>query len=221
MEDEKLEKGFEGFVDQHGELAQELAENGQNPDYLFIACMDSRSAPEHVFNLDPGDSFTDRPMGGILLPYEEGDKLSIQNNARFAFAAVKGAEKFVLMGHTECGFAEGVAGEVQHPQITPWLDMGRSIREQAARNLGTSTAAELQPEIERLIPIVNLQNAMTYPAIQELVAANKIEIGAFLYNLKEQAIYRYNPEEGQYEPYVGNDKVDQHACAQGCTHGDP
>jgi len=46
-----------------------LAETGQNPDIMVIACCDSRVAPELIFNTMPGEIFVVRNISNLVPPY--------------------------------------------------------------------------------------------------------------------------------------------------------
>lgn len=49
---------------------RKLAIEGQQPGALVIACCDSRSAPEAIFNCGPGEVFVVRNVANIVPPYE-------------------------------------------------------------------------------------------------------------------------------------------------------
>ena len=58
---DSLLAGYQTFMSEHfaSETARykELAEKGQAPETLVIACCDSRAAPETIFNSAPGEMF--------------------------------------------------------------------------------------------------------------------------------------------------------------------
>src|SRR5512143_691238 len=47
-----------------------LAEQGQRPPTMVVACSDSRSAPETVFDAGPGELFVVRNVGALVPIYE-------------------------------------------------------------------------------------------------------------------------------------------------------
>ena len=51
-------------------LYHSLAERGQAPDAMVIACCDSRAAPETIFGLGPGEIFVFRNIANLVPPYE-------------------------------------------------------------------------------------------------------------------------------------------------------
>ncbi len=71
---DKLIAGYRSFM--AANLAQEtarykeLADIGQTPETLVIACCDSRAAPEIIFNTAPGEIFVLRNVANLIPPYE-------------------------------------------------------------------------------------------------------------------------------------------------------
>lgn len=192
---ETLKEGFARFRERHGNCADELTARGQTPEYLFIGCMDSRAAAEIVFDLKPGDCFGDRPMGTLVPPYKDGDMLSIQNNAKFAFAASIGVSTIVVMGHTDCGVAEGLAKGLDHPQITPWLEAGKP------QNMNDNEAFD-RNAIEREIPISSYNNALSHPALQENIESGTFDVIVLLYDMHNAQILEYNPSKQQWSIFA-------------------
>ena len=47
-----------------------LAEDGQTPQVMVIACCDSRTAPETIFSAQPGKIFVVRNVANLVPPYE-------------------------------------------------------------------------------------------------------------------------------------------------------
>ena len=48
---------------------QDLADKGQEPETMIIACCDSRAAPETIFNARPGEIFVTRNVANMVPPY--------------------------------------------------------------------------------------------------------------------------------------------------------
>src|SRR5258708_37421975 len=60
---------------------EDLARKGQNPEYLVIACSDSRADPATIFSASPGELFVVRNVAGRLAPCEPDSR---QRGARAA-----------------------------------------------------------------------------------------------------------------------------------------
>ena len=69
-----LLNGYRSFKDsryarEHGRY-RSLAVHGQTPEVMVIACCDSRSAPETIFDAAPGEIFVVRNVANMVPPYE-------------------------------------------------------------------------------------------------------------------------------------------------------
>ena len=83
----RRERDLPGEVAAHG--------NGQHPPIAIVGCIDSRAAPELVFDLGIGEAFDIRLAGAIV------DDAAL-GSLEFACGAA-GAVMLVVLGHTGCG----------------------------------------------------------------------------------------------------------------------
>jgi carbonic anhydrase len=72
---------------------------GQTPFACVLACIDSRSAPELVFDQQIGDLFVARVAGNVATP-------EVLGSFEYA-AAVAGAKAIIVLGHNHCGAVKG------------------------------------------------------------------------------------------------------------------
>jgi carbonic anhydrase len=80
-----------------------LEEDGQSPRTMVVACSDSRSGPETVFDASPGELFVVRNVAA-LVPVYEPDARSHAASAALEFAVLAlGVRSIVVMGHGRCG----------------------------------------------------------------------------------------------------------------------
>ena len=70
--------GYQNFMSGRYDTDQarykELAKTGQKPQTMVIACCDSRSAPEVVFDSGPGEMFVVRNVANLVPPYSPDDQ---------------------------------------------------------------------------------------------------------------------------------------------------
>jgi carbonic anhydrase len=163
---EKLKAGNRRFVEgtMHNRdlsaQAQRTA-SGQYPFAVVLSCLDSRSAPEIVFDQGVGDLFVARVAGNVI----SDDMLG-----SFEFATkVSGSKVIVVMGHSACGAVMGACDGVElgHltgllAKITPAVD-ATPVAADAQRNASnakfveavTKASVKLQAaEILRQSPII-------------------------------------------------------------------
>jgi carbonic anhydrase len=87
--------------------------NGQAPFAAILGCMDSRVAPELVFDQRLGDIFAVRIAGNFV-------NTDILGSLEYA-TQVAGAKLIVVLGHTECGAVKGAIDDVKLGNLTATL----------------------------------------------------------------------------------------------------
>ncbi|WP_411376331.1 SulP family inorganic anion transporter [Arthrobacter sp. MPF02] len=128
-----INKYHRRFADKVQPMVQDLTD-GQDPDTLFVACVDSRVNPNLITSSGPGDLLTLRNIGNVVC--QDGRDASIDAVLSFA---VKGldVDSIVVCGHSNCGAmkaviadAGGDAGPSLGAGFDAWLDHARpSYRE--------------------------------------------------------------------------------------------
>ena len=85
------------------ERYRRLADEGQRPRTMVVACSDSRSGPETVFDASPGELFIVRNVAALVPVYAPDDR-SHAASAALEFAVLRlGVRTIVVMGHGRCG----------------------------------------------------------------------------------------------------------------------
>jgi len=105
LEDDMLERDYPDQVKATGA--------GQYPHSIVLSCIDSRAAPELLFDQGIGDIFSPRIAGNFV--DEE-----LLGSMEFA-AAVAGSKALVVLGHTECGAVKGACDGVELGNLTKTL----------------------------------------------------------------------------------------------------
>ena len=99
----------------------EKLSEGQNPDFLYIGCSDSRVTAEDLMGLSAGEVFVHRNIGNVI----SNTDLNVMSVINYSVAHLN-VKHIVVCGHYDCG---GVKAAMQ-PQdmgiINPWL---RNIRD--------------------------------------------------------------------------------------------
>lgn len=115
----RLKKGNDRFVagrPAHRDLLQEarLTAAGQHPFAAIVSCLDSRTAPEQVFDQGIGDIFCARVAGNVV-------NKDIVGSLEYACSVV-GARLIVVVGHESCGAVKGAVDRVKLGNLTGLLD---------------------------------------------------------------------------------------------------
>jgi carbonic anhydrase len=86
---------------------------GQAPFAAVLGCMDSRTAPELVFDQNIGDIFAVRVAGNFV-------NTDILGSLEYA-TQVAGAKLIVVLGHSDCGAVKGAIDHVELGNLTAAL----------------------------------------------------------------------------------------------------
>jgi carbonic anhydrase len=211
---EGLLKGFAdfrvGYYRDHLELFEKLATQGQSPKILIVACADARVDPGILTQTKPGDIFTVRNIGAIVPPAQiPPDDRQHGTSAAIEFA-VRGldVEHIVILGHALCGgiasLVEGDKSAVAHyDYLSTWMAVAQDVRELAVRQLKDRPPAVIKRAVEQAAVVNSVVNLMGFPWIAERVAAGKLVLHAWWFNLMEGQLYAFNPETADFDPVMG------------------
>lgn len=149
---------------------------GQYPFASFVACIDSRTAPELVFDQSIGDVFTARVAGNFV-------NEDIVGSLEYA-AKVAGSRVIVVLGHTHCGAIKGACDGVKMGNLTGLLDklMPAVNASKIEGDRSSKNHAFVQDVAE-----VNVQQTVqkirdTSPILKELEDQGKIKIVGAMYD---------------------------------------
>ncbi len=100
-----------------GESAQ-----GQQPNYLWIGCADSRVPPNRLLNLPPGEVFVHRNIANQIPPND----LNSQSVLLYAIEVLF-VKHIIVCGHTGCGGMHAATDDRDHGSIDEWLKPVKKI----------------------------------------------------------------------------------------------
>jgi carbonic anhydrase len=171
----------------------ELAQHGQRPETLVIACSDSRSDPATIFDAGPGELFVVRNIAAIVPPLEIDDAHH-GTSAAIAFAVmVLNVRNILVMGHAQCsGVAAALHGGLADdiPFVRPWIDL---LKPAVARMDPSADKASLSAALERDTVRLSMERLMTYPFIAERVRASQLEINGARFGIADGKLELFNP----------------------------
>jgi len=179
-----LLEGYREFRD--GRLAKEseryrkLAEQGQKPESLIIACCDSRAAPEIIFNAVPGEIFVIRNVANLVPPYKpDGEYHSTSAALEFAVQSLK-VEHIVVLGHGRCGGIKAALDPSDEPLspgdfIGRWMELLAPAVEAVTSNQWM-TSAERQTALERISIRHSIANLRSFPCISILEERDRLTL---------------------------------------------
>lgn len=96
---------------------------GQNPEFLYIGCSDSRVTAEDLMGLQPGEVFIHRNVANQVIPTDNNINAVIQ----YAVEHLK-VKHIIVCGHYECGGVKAALHPTDMGQLNSWLQTLRDVR---------------------------------------------------------------------------------------------
>ena len=166
-----------------------LANKGQSPETLVIACSDSRVDPQTVFGAAPGEMFVVRNVAGLVPTYQPDARYHGTSAAVEYAVRVLKVPRVVVLGHAQCGgvqaMVEGAPAEAQD-FVEPWMSMARSVLRDVHDHHAPGLLSRCEVEVVRL----SLANLMTFPWIAEEVDAGRVALAGFRFEIRTGILER-------------------------------
>jgi len=198
--------GYQSFMSARYQVEKpryrELAETGQKPTAMIIACCDSRAAPETIFDAHPGELFVVRNVANLVPPFEP-DANRHGTSAAIEFAVVAlGISDIVVMGHGRCGGIRAALDPSAGPLgegdfIGKWMSLLRPVAEKVG-SYSALTPAERQIALERLSIRNSIQNLRTFPYVQALEAEGKLTIHGAWFDISNGELWVMDNTTGDF-----------------------
>ena len=179
-----------------------LAEDGQRPRAMIIACCDSRVMATDVFGGEAGDFFVHRNIANLVPSYEpDGRSHGTSATIEYAVIALK-IEHLIVMGHYGCGgvrgchdMLAGMAPELDTPTsfVGTWLRLLKPGYE-ALSGRGLAYEARIEA-LEKEAVLVSLANLMTFPFVGEAVAAETLQLHGVWKDISDGDLEFFDPDE--------------------------
>lgn len=158
---------------------------GQYPFASFVACIDSRSTPEQVFDLGVGDAFSTRVAGNTV-------NEDILGSLEYA-SKVAGSRVIVVLGHTSCGAIKGACDDVKMGNLTALLDKFKpavsAARTEGERNSKNNKFVHDVTElnVKQTVEAIRARS----PILKEMEDQGKIRIVGALYDTSSGKVLWY------------------------------
>ncbi|MEZ4404383.1 MAG: carbonic anhydrase [Kofleriaceae bacterium] len=182
---------FVANTPRHNDLAAQRAATAtsQAPIAAILSCIDSRSAPETVFDLAIGDVFAPRIAGNFVTP-------ELIGSLEFA-TKVAGSKLVVVMGHTECGAVKGACDGVRLGNLTSVIEAIEPSVDAVAAEVGGERSSKNKPlvtaatlhNVERNVALLREKSQV----LRELEAAGSIAIVGAIHDLATGEVQFIDP----------------------------
>lgn len=203
---ETLLAGYRHFMS--GRYAHEsdryrlLAETGQKPHTLLVACCDSRSAPETIFDCGPGELFVVRNVANMVPPYEPDGQFHATSAALEYAVQVLKIRDIVVMGHGRCGGIQAALDPLDEPLspgdfIGKWMGLLRPAAEQIQSN-ALMTQGERQTALERVSIRNSINNLRTFPCVRILEEQGKMHLHGAWFDISTGELWVMDGKTGDF-----------------------
>jgi len=199
--------GYRTFMREHfaHETARyrHLADKGQSPETLVIACCDSRAAPETIFNAAPGEIFVLRNVANLIPPYEpDGEYHAASAALEFAVQSLK-VKNIVVMGHGRCGGIKAALDTESAPLspgdfIGKWMSLIAPAAEAVSGNQ-LMTQSERQTALERISIRYSINNLRTFPCVDILEKKGKLTLHGAWFDISTGELWVMDHQTGDFK----------------------
>ncbi len=203
---ERLLDGYHAFLAgryvHEAKRYRDLADEGQKPRTMVIACCDSRAAPETIFDCGPGELFVVRNVANLVPPYRpDGEYHGTSAALEFAVQSLK-VDNIVVLGHGRCG---GIAASLDQNAIPlspgdfigSWMNLVKPAAEVISANT-LLTPSERQRAMERVSIRFSLQNLRTFPCVSILEGKSRLTLHGAWFDISTGELSIMDPETGDF-----------------------
>ncbi|ASN21564.1 SulP family inorganic anion transporter [Arthrobacter sp. YN] len=196
-----IDKYHRRHADKVRPLVQELTES-QNPDTLFVACVDSRVNPNLITSSGPGDLLTLRNIGNVVC--SDGRDASIDSTLSFAVKALS-VDSIVICGHSNCGAMKAVIADAEGSApalgagFDAWLEHARPSYSALLAGHPVARAAEAEgySRLDQLSMVniaLQLRKLEDHPVTGPALASGSVQATGLFYDICTARVVLVTPE---------------------------
>jgi carbonic anhydrase len=180
------------------EWFRQLAQKGQSPRAMVIACCDSRVAITSVFGQRTGELFVHRNIANLVPPYTpDGQHHGTGAAVEFAVTSLK-VQHILVVGHSKCGGVRGCIDMCtghndalleKSSLVGRWLDVLRPGFERV-KSIGDADLRQTALEKEGIH--VSLENLLGYPFVKQAVDADTLTLHGIWADISEMDLETFD-----------------------------
>jgi carbonic anhydrase len=178
---------------------RQLAELGQSPNAMVIACCDARVDVSAIFDAEPGALFIMRNVANLVPPYEPEGKYHGTSAAVEYAALILKVPHIVVLGHSHCGgvkaYRERQKGKPDSTTfIGPWLTLldGLDVKESEIFEYGQEAAFELAAIRQ------SLANLRSFPAIRKREKEELLDLHGLYFDIGSGGLLALDEDAGDF-----------------------
>ena len=152
---------------------------GQNPEFLYIGCSDSRVTAEDLMGIQPGQAFIHRNIANLVNNVD----LSVMTVLNYALRHLN-VNHVVVCGHYNCGGVKAAMQPADLGILNPWL---RNIRDVYRIHKDELNAIENEGKrYDRLVELNDQEqcvNLLKTAAVQQAIAERGLTVHGWVFDM--------------------------------------
>lgn len=181
---------------------ERLAEKGQKPKILIIACSDSRVSPSVLFNTPPGAIFVARNIANIVPPHDpDGRPRSIGAAVEYAIKVLNVSD-IIVKGHAHCGGVKALVnrgeGLPETDYLKPWVEVAAPARALLPTNFDSLDDSGKRRASEFAVIQNSIMNLSGYPWVRERLESGGLKLHGWHFDIHDGKLSRLDHESGEW-----------------------
>lgn len=198
---EKLITGYKYFHEHYFQeeraLFDSLAEKGQKPKVLVIACSDSRVDPSILLHCQPGDLFVIRNVANLVPPCEVDSSYHGTSAALDFGVRILGIRHIIVFGHTDCGgihsfFSSEHAALLSNGFIASWMRPTLQAYDITNKRHPNFSIDEKERCCSQYSVLNSLRNVATFPWIKERLDDHSLFLHGWFFDMTTGVIQMFD-----------------------------
>lgn len=153
---------------------------GQNPEFLYIGCSDSRVTAEDLMGINPGEAFIHRNIANMVISID----LNVMSVLNYAVDHLK-VKQIVVCGHYACGGVKAAMQSADLGILNPWLRNIRDVYRIHKDEL--NQIGDIEKRYDRLVEL-NVQeqcvNLIKTAAVQKAYKSRKLKVHGWVFDIR-------------------------------------
>lgn len=207
---EHLKAHYQGWktttFEENSERFKRLADEGQHPDTMVIACCDSRVNVTEILGKGPGELFVHRNIANVVpMCPTNGGQHATAAALEYAVKVLK-VQHIVVLGHSQCGGVQGCLGMCrgEAPELSAddsfvghWLE---NLRPAYAKVAAIGDGGARQTAMEKACIQLSLSHLMGYAFVRRAVDRFELSLHGLWTDISEGSMESYNGALGRFDP---------------------
>lgn len=183
------------------QLYNRLTTDGQSPKALMISCADSRVAPEHIMQAEPGDLFVCRNAGNVVPPFATQNG-GVSSTVEYAVLALD-VRDIIVCGHSDCGAMKALANPetlTGMPNVAAWLRHGTAAEHIVSTCYPDLDGHERVHAISLENVVAQLNHLRTHPSVAAALAKGEMTLHGWFVDIHAGQVLALDGTTGRFEP---------------------